>query len=121
MTYRRERKGPSTQPWGTPYETTDLLDGLLSITVFCVLSCKLDLNQALIHPPKTVKVQFMNKNTVINCIKSFFQVNENTKRKGPCIHIWLNSNENVKYRLFRQMPLSKAVVVGGIWVAGRQD
>ena len=34
----------------------------------------------------------------------------NTTRKGPCINIWLNSTDNVKYRVFRWMALSKAIL-----------
>ena len=50
FTYKRKRRGPRTDPWGTPWDTNFESDLAPLISTYCFLEVKKDLNQDWVIP-----------------------------------------------------------------------
>ena len=91
----RKRIGQSIDPCGTPHFTR------LAVVVF---SCNIDDLLAVVEitlepferkTPYPVVKEFLKENIVVNCVESFFKVNENTNSNKTMIHFVCN----VRYKV----------------------
>ena len=73
--YKRNNRGPSIEPCGTPQVIPLATDIVLSTSVICTLPVKYDQNQHIYREfINTYTTKFLQKNGMIHSIKSFLQI-----------------------------------------------